>query len=56
MTEQLQNQWESPRKKELRRKLVEYAIFDAMIDAAAEGEFSREDAIKSLRSEAKNNE
>ena len=42
--------WESPRKKEQKRKLAEYAVFEGMMQAVDEGDFTREEAIKSMES------
>lgn len=46
-----ETQFESPRLQALKRKLANYAIFEAMMDAADDGDFTREEAIGSLRSE-----
>ena len=40
--------WESPRKKEQKRKMAEYVIFDEMMKAVDDGDCSYEDAIKAL--------
>jgi len=40
--------WESPRKKEQKRLLAARAVFESMMQAADEGEFTREEAIKAL--------